>query len=166
MPRIDLTTRVSATAGAVFDACLDVDLHSASMGDSGEHATGGVTTGHLSAGDVVTWQARHFGLPWRMTVRITDHRRPHRFVDEQTSGPFARWRHEHLFAPDPADPSVMIMRDRIEFGAPMGPIGALVARVVLRPYLRRLISRRNDFLAGALVSRAGGTPRRGNGTRP
>ncbi|GHJ56869.1 hypothetical protein Nm8I071_61760 [Nonomuraea sp. TT08I-71] len=68
--------------------------------------------------------------------------------------------------PTPLTPPVTIMRDRIEFGALMGPLGALVARVVLRPYLRRLISRRNDFLAGALVSRAGGTRRRGNGTRP
>ncbi|MEU4481685.1 SRPBCC family protein [Micromonospora sp. NPDC023966] len=166
MPRIDLTTSVSAAPQAVFDACLDVDLHTASMGSSGERATGGATTGHLAAGDVVTWRARHFGLPWRMTVRITDHERPHRFVDQQTSGPFARWRHEHLFAPDPADPSATIMRDVIEFDAPVGPVGALVAGVILRPYLRRLISRRNAFLAESLVSRAGGTPRRGNGTPP
>ncbi|MET8835889.1 SRPBCC family protein [Micromonospora sp. NPDC004540] len=166
MPRIELTTRVGAAPEAVFDACLDVGLHTASMGASGERATGGVTTGRLAAGDIVTWQARHFGLPWRMTVRITDHERPHRFVDEQVSGPFARWRHEHLCAPDPVDPSATIMRDVVEFSAPLGPAGALVARAVLRPYLRRLITRRNAFLAESLVSRAGGTPRRGTGTRP
>lgn len=73
MPRIELTTVVQADRATVFDACRDVGLHTASMGTSAERAIAGVTTGRLTAGDVVTWRARHFGLPWRMTVRITDY---------------------------------------------------------------------------------------------
>ncbi|MFI5928265.1 SRPBCC family protein [Micromonospora sp. NPDC051543] len=151
MPRIELTTHVQAVPEAVFDACLDVDLHTESMGSSAERAVGGMTTGRLKAGDAVTWEARHFGLPWRMTVRITDYRRPHGFTDEQTSGPFGRWRHEHGFTPIPDDSSATLMRDVIEFSAPMGPVGALVASLILRPYLQRLIARRNTYLAAALA---------------
>ncbi|MEU9828488.1 SRPBCC family protein [Micromonospora chersina] len=153
MPRIQLTTVVEAVPETVFDACLDVDLHTESMGASAERAVGGVTTGRLTAGDVVTWEARHLGLPWRMTVRITDYRRPRGFTDEQVSGPFGRWRHEHRFAPDPAGSSGTVMRDVIDFTAPMGPVGGLVAGLILRPYLRRLIARRNTFLAAALAER-------------
>lgn len=154
MPRIELTTVVQADRATVFDACLDVGLHTASMGTSAERAIAGVTTGRLTAGDVVTWRARHFGLPWRMTVRITDYGRPYGFVDEQVRGPFDRWRHEHVFTSDPASPSATVMRDVIEFTAPMGPVGALVATLILRPYLQRLIARRNAYLASSLVGPA------------
>ncbi|MFG3708475.1 SRPBCC family protein [Micromonospora sp. NPDC047670] len=160
MPRIELTTDVQAVPETVFDACLDVDMHTESMGTSAERAVGGLTTGRLKAGDAVTWQARHFGLPWRMTVRITDYRRPHGFTDEQISGPFGRWRHEHSFTPDPANSSTTLMRDVIDFTAPMGPVGGLVASLILRPYLQRLIARRNAYLAATLAE-----PRHGEGAQ-
>ncbi|MFG1834074.1 SRPBCC family protein [Micromonospora chersina] len=51
-----MTTVVEAVPQTVFDACLDVDLHTESMGASAERAVGGVTTGRLTAGDVVTWK--------------------------------------------------------------------------------------------------------------
>ncbi|MGQ5262359.1 SRPBCC family protein [Micromonospora sp. ZYX-F-536] len=105
----------------------------------------------MKAGDAVTWEARHFGLPWQMTVRITDYRRPHGFTDEQISGPFGRWHHEHSFTPNPADSSATLMRDVIDFTAPVGPVGGLVASLVLRPYLQRLIARRNTYLAATLA---------------
>ncbi|MEV4656677.1 SRPBCC family protein [Micromonospora sp. NPDC049301] len=153
MLRIELTTQVQAVREAVFDACLDVDMHTTSMGASAERAVGGVTTGRLTAGDAVTWEARHFGLPWRMTVGISDHRRPHGFTDEQIRGPFERWRHEHVFTPDPANPSATLMRDVIDFAAPMGLVGRLVASLILRPYLQRLVARRNAYLAATLAER-------------
>jgi hypothetical protein len=43
------------------------------------------------------------------------------------------------------------MRDVIEFTAPAGAIGALVSNLILAPYLRRLIARRNGFLARSLT---------------
>ncbi|MFG3681204.1 SRPBCC family protein [Micromonospora chalcea] len=160
MARIELTTDVLAVAGDVFDACLDIGMHTESMGASAERAVGGVTAGRLKAGDVVTWEARHFGLPWRMTIRITDYRRPQAFVDEQIRGPFGRWHHEHSFTPDPANPSATVMRDVIDFAAPMGPFGGLVASLILRPYLRRLIARRNAYLAATLAGLSSDESRR------
>ncbi|GAA2186044.1 SRPBCC family protein [Micromonospora lupini] len=150
MPRIQLTTDVQAVPEAVFDASLDVGTHTESMGTSAERAVGGVTTGRMGAGDTVTWEARHFGLPWRMTVRISEYRRPDGFTDEQTRGPFRHWRHEHRFTAHPAEPSATVMHDVIDFTAPMGLVGKLVASLVLRPYLRRLIARRNAYLARTL----------------
>ncbi|WP_208862819.1 hypothetical protein [Micromonospora chersina] len=58
-----------------------------------------------------------------MTVRITDYRRPRGFTDEQVSGPFGRWRHEYNFTPDLTGSSATIMRDVIDFTAPMGMPG-------------------------------------------
>lgn len=129
-----------------FDASLSVDTHVASLAYSGERAT--TAAGRvLGLGDEVTWRARHFGLPWVMTSRIVEWDRPRRFVDQQERGPFARYRHEHLFEPQAAG---TVMTDRIEFRAPMGPIGVVVEKLLLERYLRGLIETRNNYLAGLL----------------
>lgn len=85
-----------------------------------------------------------------MMIQIAEYDRPHRFVDVQVSGPFRRWRHEHHFAPDANDPSRTIMRDVVEFDAPAGVAGSVVAAMILGPYLQRLIGRRNGFLVDHL----------------
>lgn len=71
-----------------------------SMGSSGERVVTGVRSGTMELGQTVTWQARHLGLPFRMTSRITAYERPSRLVDEQVRGPFASWWHEHCFEQD------------------------------------------------------------------
>ena len=68
--------------------------------------------------------ARHFGVRWRLVSQVTVHDRPHRFVDEQVQGPF-RW-----------------MRHARSFEAPFGPLGAVVGRAALAPYLRRRFEHR------------------------
>jgi ligand-binding SRPBCC domain-containing protein len=140
-------TVVACLPEAAFAAGLDIDLHLASMAGSGERAIAGVTGGQIGLGETVTWRARHFGLLWRMTSTITAYERPGRFVDEQVRGPFRSWRHEHLFA---AHEQGTLMTDVVDFEAPAGVIGWLVAATVLRPYLRRLIVERNASLKAAL----------------
>ncbi|QBE47795.1 SRPBCC family protein [Leucobacter triazinivorans] len=147
MPVIRLETRIAAPPAACFALSLSVDAHTASMRASGERAVAGVIRGEMGQGDVVTWRATHFGVPWRMTSRITEHEAPHRFVDEQISGPFARWWHEHRFEQAGAG---TLMLDLVEFASPCGPFGRLVDRLVLRRYLTGLLSRRNRWLAGEL----------------
>jgi uncharacterized protein len=47
------------------------------------------------------------------------------FVDEQTDGPFASWRHEHRFLND--GPAQSMLEDRITYQLPFGAVGQLVA---------------------------------------
>lgn len=89
-------------------------------------------------------------------LAITAYERPTRFVDEQVNGPFGRWRHEHTFTPDGTD---TVMTDRIEFAAPLAPLGRLAERGVLIHYMTRLIRERNDAVRAAAESQAI-TPRR------
>jgi ligand-binding SRPBCC domain-containing protein len=144
MPRFELITFVTAPPAAVFDLSLNVEAHQSSMKGSGERAVAGVTTGWLQLGDSVTWQARHFGLRFRMTSTITDFERPHRFVDEQTSGPFAVWWHEHRF--ESTLDGTTRMADSITFRSPWGPLGGIADRFILAGYMRRLIEQRNRWL--------------------
>lgn len=152
MPLVRLETLIRATPEACFDLSLSVDAHTTSMGASGERAVGGVLTGRMGPGDQVTWRARHGGVPFRMTSRITEWERPARFVDEQVVGPFRAWRHEHLFAPV-ADGTLMV--DVARFQAPCGPVGRLVERAVLTRYLTRLLAIRNAWLRAELERPAG-----------
>jgi len=133
------------SASDMFDLARDIDVHTASQSDSGERATGGVTGGPIGLGETVTLKARHFGLPLSLTSRVTEFDAPHRFVDEQTRGPFTSFRHEHLFEPTA---SGSVMTDRVQFTAPFGALGRLVEKLVLERYLRRLIEERGRFLAG------------------
>lgn len=147
VPSIVLTTEVAAPPSECFALSLSVDAHTASMQRSGERAVGGTTTGGLGLGDAVTWRARHFGLPFRMTSRITAYDEPRRFVDEQTSGPFRSWWHEHEFT---ATPNGTLMRDTVRYTSPAGPLGRVVDRLLLTGYLTRLLATRNRWIATEL----------------
>jgi ligand-binding SRPBCC domain-containing protein len=119
------------------------------MSASGERAIRGVTSGLLRLGDTVTWRARHFGVPFAMTSRISGYEAPYRFVDEQIAGPFRRWWHEHRFEPVPEG---TLMTDVAEFESPAGPFGRMVNAAVLTKYMRRLLQQRNEWLASMLSS--------------
>ncbi|WP_159622267.1 SRPBCC family protein [Ruania rhizosphaerae] len=137
-------TTIVAPPPEVFDAALDIGAHVASMSASEEAAVDGVTSGVIGLGETVTWRARHFGLWWTMTSRITAYEAPHSFTDEQVRGPFAQFRHVHRFQPRPDGGTQM--SDDVTFVAPFGPLGRLAERLVLARYVRHLIASRNDWL--------------------
>ena len=84
---IEVVTDIAAAPAVVFDLELDVDVHADSLPGSRETASTGSGRRLPELGDEVTFRARHVGLPWRTSSRITAHERPHRFVVEQTRGP-------------------------------------------------------------------------------
>lgn len=144
MAYFECVTRSSRSVEAMFDLARNIDTHTASQAGHSEEAVTGVTSGLIESGQEVTWRARHFGVPFTLTSKIIEFDPPHRFVDQQTHGPFTSFHHEHLFE---ATPGGSVMIDRITFSAPFGPIGRLVEKVVLTAYLRRLIEERGAFLA-------------------
>lgn len=141
-----LVTETPYPVEALFDVSLDIDAHMASMAASGESAVAGVTSGRIGLGETVTWRARHFGVWFTMTSKITALERPTSFVDQQVRGPFRMFVHEHTFEPL-GDGSRMT--DRITVGSPV--LGRLAERAILVPYLRRLIRKRNAHLLATIA---------------
>lgn len=137
-----VVTEIAAPVEVCFDLSRSIDLHLESMISSGEQAVDGVTAGLIGAGEEVTWEARHLGMLWRMTSRITAFEPPHRFVDEMVHGPFAFFRHEHLFA-EHGDGTQMT--DAVEAGMGLGPLGPVADRAAVA-YLKRLIRIRNTAI--------------------
>jgi ligand-binding SRPBCC domain-containing protein len=139
VPVLRVVTEIAGPKHLCFDLSRSIDLHLESMIASKERAVAGITTGLISEGEEVTWEARHFGLLWRMTSRITEFDAPNRFVDEMVRGPFASFRHEHLF--EDTDGGTR-MTDVIDFRTQLGAIGDVPAGM----YLRRLIGIRNGVI--------------------
>jgi len=138
-------TKLAMPPAQAFDLSLSVAAHVASMARSRERPVGRVASDLLGLGDEITWRARHFGVPWRLTSRITAFDRPHRFIDEQVRGPFHRFHHEHLFEPVAGGSR---MTDIVVLEAPAGWPGRWAERFVLASYVRALIEERNRYLAG------------------
>ena len=143
MPRIEIHTRIAAPPQRCFDLARDLDLHLESMDHTGERAVAGKTSGLIGAGEEVTWCARHFGIWHEHRARITAFDPPRHFRDEMVEGRFAHFRHDHHF--DRTDDGTR-MTDVLDFASPLGPLGALVDRVVLGDYLRRLLEGRNALI--------------------
>jgi len=139
-----METVVGAPVERVFDLARDIDFHQRSMRHTGERAVSGRTSGLIGPGETVTWRARQFGMSVSLTSRISEFEPLHRFVDEQVSGPFRRFRHEHRFERLGDEATLMI--DEWEHEAPLGLLGRVVDVVFLERYMRNLLQTRNAAL--------------------
>jgi ligand-binding SRPBCC domain-containing protein len=140
VPTIELVIEIEAPIERCFDLARDIDLHVRSMAGSGEAAIAGVTSGRIGPGEEVTWEGRHFGVRQRFTARITEFDPPRHFQDAMVRGAFRSFLHDHDFEELPDGKTRM--RDVVEFRSPLGPLGAIVDRMILTGYLRRLIGER------------------------
>lgn len=151
MQVIRLETRIAAPAERCFRLSLSIDLHVHSTAATGEQAISGVTTGLIGLGESVTWRGRHFGLPLRHTSKITCYEAPTFFQDVMTAGAFKSFVHDHRFQELDGN---TVMRDELRFSAPLGVLGRIVERTVLRNYLTRFLAERNGVIKLAAESEA------------
>jgi ligand-binding SRPBCC domain-containing protein len=143
MPVIELSTSIAAPPERVFDLARSIDAHQHSTEGTHERAVASVTQGLIGLNDEVTWEARHFGIKQRLTVRVVGFDRPFMFQDVMVSGAFKRMKHTHEFI---ARPPGTLMVDRFDFASPFGIIGALVDQWFLFGYMRQFLVRRNTIL--------------------
>jgi ligand-binding SRPBCC domain-containing protein len=131
MKTLRLATWIDAPVERCFLLSLSIDLHVDSTHKSGEKAIDGVTSGLISEGETVTFQARHFG--WRRHTSRVEVLRPYsHFRDVMVAGSFRHFEHDHHFA---AMDDGTRMRDEIRFTAPWGPLGDALARRRLKVLL-------------------------------
>lgn len=74
------------------------------------------------------------GIPFRWRTRIAAWEPPLRFIDVQERGPYALWEHTHTF--DIAEDGGTLVRDRVRYRLPLGPLGTLVLPLVRRDLTR------------------------------
>lgn len=71
-------------------------------------------------------------FPARWVAEITHLDAPHRFVDEQKSGPFAFWHHTHQLIPDKNGVTV---QDTVYYAIPFGIFGQIAHAVFVKRQL-------------------------------
>jgi len=147
MAVITIVTQIRASPEQCFDASRDLDLHIESMGHTGEPAVAGRTSGLIELGEQVTWEGRHFGIRQRFTSAITAYDRPRHFQDSMVRGAFRSFVHDHYF--ESCDDGTR-MTDVLAFRSPFGVLGAIVDRFVMRKYLTRLLTKRNEIVKASL----------------
>ena len=146
MPLIELSTEIEAPIERVFNLARSIDAHMASAGQTGERAVAGRTSGLIEPGETVTWEARHFGVKQRLTVKITEMSFPHSFEDEMLKGAFASMHHRHEFE---EVNGITVMRDYFRFSAPLGILGRVAEKLFLTAYMERFLEIRNAHLKAA-----------------
>ena len=96
----------------------------------------------VSAGSLIALTVRQPPIPWaqRWRVRIDEVRQDRLVVDVAERSPFRRWRHEHVF--EPLGPDRTRMTDRVQYALPLGPLGRLANRVLVRRQLESMFADR------------------------
>ena len=97
------------------------------------------------------------GVRLRWVARIVEHRPPRHdpsgatagFVDEQESGPFKSWRHEHTFTALGADSTRLT--DRISYTVRFGPFGRLADVLFVRRQVEAMFRHRHAVLPRLLA---------------
>ena len=143
MPLIQLDTKIEAPQERVFELARSIDAHMASTQGTHEQAVAGRTSGLIEMGETVTWEAKHFGVKQRLTVKVTSLDRPHVFSDEMISGAFSSMKHFHRFF---SDGTGTLMRDEFHFSAPLGFLGRIAEWMFLTRYMTRFLQVRSQAL--------------------
>lgn len=135
---------IKAPIEVCFDLARDIDVHTRTVWKhTREKAIAGVTTGRINEGELVTFEATHFGIRQRLTSKITEYNAPYLFVDETQKGAFKSLRHVHLF--EKQDEGTL-MTDLLRFEAPLGVLGRAVEHLVLKRYMTKFLEHRNEQL--------------------
>ncbi|MEK5068490.1 SRPBCC family protein [Sporosarcina sp. FSL K6-1508] len=143
MPLIEHQEFIKASVERCFDLARDVDIHTQTTKGTKEKAVGGVTTGLLLAGDVVTWEAVHFGIRQRLTAKVTIMNEPYLFEDIMVKGAFHSFTHVHEFI---EKDNGTLMIDRFRYKSPFGPIGVIADKLFLQSYMKNFIVSRAKAL--------------------
>ena len=143
MPRIVIETLINSKIEICFDLSRSIDLHQISTAETNEIAIAGKTSGLISLGEFVTWQATHFGVSQKLSSIITFYDRPNHFRDEQLKGIFKFFKHDHTFR---VVSDKVKMTDIFEFESPFGVGGKLFNKIVLTKHLTKLLLKRNEII--------------------
>jgi ligand-binding SRPBCC domain-containing protein len=106
----------------------------------------------MGVGTSIEYRLRLHQVPVRWRTRIEAWEPPRRFVDAQVKGPYFLWEHTHTFEAD--GPGATIIRDRVRYSIPFGPLGEVANRLLVRRDLRRIFDYRQEAVARELPTAA------------
>lgn len=102
----------------------------------------------METGAVIDYRLRVHGLPipWRSRIEVWEP--GHRFVDRQIHGPYRLWHHTHEFV---ALGHGTLIRDRVRYEVPLGPVGDLARVLFVQRDLDDVFAFRRSAVQSALM---------------
>jgi ligand-binding SRPBCC domain-containing protein len=97
----------------------------------------------LRPGALIDYRLSLFGVGFRWQTEIEVYEPGVRFVDVQLQGPYRRWHHTHTFADAPGG---TLIGDRVEYELPLGPLGELAHRLVVRRQVETIFEHRREVI--------------------
>lgn len=115
--------------------------------------TGNLKPEKMYAGQIISYIVKPLaGIPMTWVTEITHVNEPHFFVDEQRSGPYKLWHHQHHLREIPGG---VLMTDIIHYAIPFGPIGAIAKTLLVEKELEKIFDFRKktlESLFGSIMS--------------
>jgi ligand-binding SRPBCC domain-containing protein len=106
------------------------------------HISGG---DKMYAGKIICYKINVLpGVRMRWVTEITHVHEPHLFIDDQRSGPYALWQHQHHFKEVSGG---VEMTDELNYSIPFGWIGRLVHLLFVGPEVNTIFEHRYKVLA-------------------
>lgn len=139
-----MTTLLNAPIDVCFEMSLDIEIELKAARHQSIRAVAGVTAGVMRSGDIVTWEAKQFGIWLRHTTLISCYERPIYFQDSMVRGIFRSFVHDHFFTSLSDERTEM--RDVLTFSSPILLLGVLSERLIGRSRLVDLLTRRNEII--------------------
>jgi ligand-binding SRPBCC domain-containing protein len=104
----------------------------------------------MRAGTLLDYRLKLHRVPVRWRTRIEVWEPPRRFVDVQLSGPYSLWEHTHEF--ELAGEGATLIRDRVRYALPLGPLGELAHQLFVRRDVEGIFDYRREAVAARLRS--------------
>lgn len=98
----------------------------------------------MYAGQIIRYVVKPLsGIPMQWTTEITNVDSPCFFVDEQRQGPYKMWHHQHRFT---AKGNHVLMEDIVHYQLPLGWLGDLMNRFLVRKKLKEIFDYRSSTI--------------------
>jgi len=107
---------------------------------------------HMEEGALIDYELRLYGISFRWRTMIETWSPNRKFVDTQLCGPYDLWRHTHTF--EEIAPNRTLMRDRVLYRIPFGPLGRLAHWL----FVERSLGMIFDYRARATAELLGTAP--------
>ena len=101
----------------------------------------------MRPGTLIHYRLRLHGVPLRWTSRIEQWEPGRLFVDRQVEGPYRVWHHRHEFSRHDGG---TLVRDRVRYALPLGPLGELGHALFVHRDLDRIFRYRQEAVARLL----------------
>jgi len=98
----------------------------------------------MKTGTLIDYTIRWRLLPVAWQTEILEWTPPYRFVDQQIKGPYRLWHHAHTFE---VNGGGTLMTDYVQYALPLGPLGTIARRLVVKRDLNAIFDYRFSRIA-------------------